>query len=340
MKHTKKGFLAEAKIVKSAARFIESEVTRREIKSIPKEIRVFLSEAKELPNNEEKHYSPERAVKLRGAILSFFAIHAIESPEEIKEIISGLYSIKSAAGGASSYFSDSYERIYRLLKGCKFREFGEAKLYFVNEEIRDEIFKINEKLESMVTSSFEKRNIKLNKIVNFLNFEGVSTFYSVKFVPKYQYISKEKSIKRYLPAHYEITKNKILKEYRERYAAHDFDKANKDILEGQKKAKLKDIESEYEFIKKELERDKDAIDIKILSYEHSSLYPEITYNFETGKVDKKGEPITHKRKQHLRSEAINALWYRPVQLKRHNTVADVLKNYNHAFGDVYYLTKK
>lgn len=342
MKHQKKGFLADPKLIKSAARFIDNEIVKKEIKSVPKEIRIFLDEAKSLEEGKEKHYSPERAVKLRGSLLSFFAIHSITSSKETKEIVNGLYAIKSAAGDASSYFSDSYEHIYRLLKNYKYREFGEAKLYFVDKEARDEIFRIDEELKSKIKTAFEKRNIKLNKIVNFLNFDGLSTFYSVKFVPKYQYISKEESIDKYLPAHYEITKNKIEKEYRERYAAHDFDKANKYILEEQKNAKLKNIDSEYEFIQKELQKDERQIDIKIISYEHSSLYPEITYNIEAEETGKDGKTKIKlsKRKQHLRSEAVNVLWYKPVQLKGSNTIAEILKNYNHAFGDVYYLVKE
>ncbi|WP_152184396.1 hypothetical protein [Sulfurimonas indica] len=323
----KKGFVASKKLIAGVASYLKNTIEDKKIQSVPKEITKFIKEADELTQNE-KHYSIERSIKLRGAFIAFLAVHSLEASKEMIEFQTGLKNIRFP-GEAALYFSDIYDAIYQLLEKYPYREFDEAKLYFIDEETSENINKMMLILQKLISTPMEKKHLKFNKIVNFLNPSCVATKYSVEYKIKYQYISKEHSIEKYLPAHFEIVKNKIYKNYREMFATHNFDPINKKILENKRDLELKKMEQEYDFLKKAIEDDSENIDIKILSYKHASPYPEISFTVSC--QDKR-----ETKHLHLRSEVVNVLWYKPIQLKDSSTISDVLLNYTHAFGDVYY----
>ncbi len=327
----KKGFSVEKKFIKNVIAVLQKEINAKEIKSVPKDISNFIKEAQTFDDEGIKNYSIERTLKLKGLFLSFVSLHDLKDIPEIKEFMDLIQNTQKTYSTATAYFSNTFNEIYTLLEPYPFREFGEAKIYFVDENARNILNKHKNILEGLISSTIEKRNIKFNKIVNFLNPEHIAIFYSVKYVSKYQYISKQESIEKYLPVHYEVMKNKINKEFKELFKTHKFDVTNKRMLEDKRDAQLKTMQEEYNYLTRCIEEDA-VIDIKILSYEHAPMYPEI--NFRESIEEK-----TRTKNIHLRSEVINVLWYKPVQLKSNNTVADILKNYNHAFGDVYYLQK-
>lgn len=331
MPSKKKGFVATGVMLKNITANLQRQIEEKKINSTPKEIREFIKEVIQLQEKQEKHFSPEKAVKLRGAFLSFFALHDLVKTNDMQDLLRGFHSIKTLSGNASSYFSDAYEKIYALLENYKYREFGDARVYFVDKEARDELVRIEKKLESKISTTFEKRNIRLNKIVNLLNKDNFATQYSVKFIPKYQYISKPESIKKYLPQQYKIERNKIIKEYRELFATHDFDDTTKKILLKKRDSKIESMDAEYKYIMDNIEKDVGNLDVKIVSYDNTTVYPEISMKL-SGKAKENIPTI----KMHLRIEVVNVLWYTPRQLKDTNTVANILKNYNHAFGSVYY----
>jgi len=324
---TKKGLYLDSANAKNFSLAIQREIGNKNIATIPKEIKNFIEDVKK---DKRAAYSIEKTLKLKGILYSFLAIHDLKKADGIKEFIEFLESSDKYKNTAAQYFSELFDEIYVMLEKYTYREFGNTKIFFIDEVAKNEILKKKERLEKLVSSTYEKRYIKFSKIANFLNPEEMAYFYSIKYVSKYQYISKEESIKKYLPIHYEVLKNKINKEFRELFATHKFDATNKRVLEDKRDAKLKTMQEEYNYIMHCLEEGAE-IDIKILSYEHAPMYPEITYRANNEKNK------TRTKVAHLRSEVINILWYKPVQLKNNNTVADVLKNYHHAFGDVYYL---
>ncbi|WP_457750313.1 hypothetical protein [Sulfurimonas sp.] len=328
-----RGYKASWDTLKSVGGFLKENIEKKGIGSIPPDIKKLLKDIDEA-NGSQKVFSPERAIKLRGVLVAFFSINDISPNKETTELIDGFKSIKTL-GNAALYFSNAFDEIYSMLDKYPFREFLEAKLYFVDLDARDRLIFIRDKLASLTTTQNEKRKLKFNKIVNFLNPDHVSKKYSVSYKSKYQYISKEESLEKYLPAHFEITLNKIEKEYRELLKTHTFSEKKKQQILVKKEIEIKKAKDEYAYITKQLKQNSD-LDVKILSYEHSSLYPEIKFleerNFEG--------TVKYATKQfHLRSEVVNVLWYKPSQLKKNNTVADILQNYNHAFGDVYYIEK-
>jgi len=330
-----RGFEAPSSLLKPIENFLKESIQQKKIQSIPIDIKKFIQDIEQVQSNSTRIFSPERAIKLRGIFIAFFAINDIVPSKEMTELLNGFRSIKTL-GDAAVYFSDAYDKIYLMLDKYPFREFSEAKLYFVDQEARNTLVKMNKELNSLISKETEKRKLKFSKIVNFLNPENVSNRYSVTYKSKYQYISKEKSLKHYLPAHFQITLNKIEKEYRELFEAHTFSEKKKQQLKVKKEQEIQKVKDEYKYITTEMEEGNE-LDVKILSYEHSSLYPEIKYS-ETLVLD---DGLKHKTKYaHLRSEVVNVLWYKPSQLKESNTVADILQNYNHAFGDVYYLEKQ
>jgi hypothetical protein len=330
-----RGYEAKSSLLHSIAAILSSNIKEKKIQSVPVDIKRFLDDVAQLPRDGVKNFSPERSIKLRGAFVAFLSINNIEKTPEIEEFLSELNSIKTL-GQAAVFFSKAYDEIYLMLDKYPFREFLEAKLYFIDDIARKELIRINDELNALISNQNEKRKLKLNKIVNFLNPENASSRYSVSYKAKYQYISKEESLEKYLPAHYEITLNKIEKEYRDLFAAHKFSEKKKQQLIVKKEQEIQRVKDEFAYISKKL-KDGKGFDVKILSYEHSSLYPEIKFSetsFEQGKTKHKT------RYAHLRSEVVNALWYKPSQLKSSNTVADILQNYNHAFGDVYYIEEE
>ena len=330
-KKRKKGLTVKCSVVKIATLCLQKEIKTKEIKSVPKDIIKLIDESKKFKNNDEKTYSPERVIKLKSLLSSFVSLHNIEASPELKEFVSLIDTAQKTYSEASAYFSEAFDEIYTMLEKYPYREFEKEKIYFVDKDGRDKLNQYRRILEKLISTKTEQRNIRFNKIVNFFNPDNIATYYSIKYVQKYQYISKKESIEKYLPVHYEVMKNKLNKEFRELFETHKFNTTNKKILEDKRDAQLKTMKEEYNYLMQCI-RDEIDIDIKILSYEHAPMYPEINFR---GLVDKK--PYT--RSVHLRSEVINVLWYKPVQLKSNNTIANILENYSHAFGDVYFLQK-
>lgn len=328
-----RGYKADVSLLKSVADFLSTSIKEKQVRSLPVDIKRFIEDVSELQPGESKNISPERAIKLRGILVAFLSIHDIVKTPELDKLLDGFNSIKTL-GSAALFFSRAFDEIYLMLDKYPFREFSEAKLYFIDDKARKRLVEINDELESLVTNKNETKKLKLNKIINFLNPENVSSRYSVSYKAKYQYISKEESLETYLPAHYKITLNKIEKEYRELFETHHFPEKKKQQLNVKKEQEIQRVHDEYAYVSKKMREDQD-FDVKILTYEHSSLYPEIKFSETEVLSDGK---LKHKtRYSHLRSEVVNALWYKPSQLKKSDTVADILQNYNHAFGDVYYL---
>lgn len=331
-KSRKKGLTLSYGFINTVVTQLQKTIEEKNIKSVPVDIKKFIDEGLGFLNKGEKTYSPERLFKLRALLLSFIALHNIEVHLELEEFIRQSGDSQKSYSNASAYFCDAIDKIYRLLDEYPYREFEDVKLYFIDEDAKDKFLQHKEILEQLITTATEKRSLKFNKIINLLNYENVAISYSVKFLRKYQYITKEESIEKYLPAHYEIVKKKINKDFRELFDTHSFDEMTKKVLEDKREAQLKTIDEEYKYLKQCIEDGVD-IDIKILGYEHAPMYPEISF------VESLSDS-TYKKSAHLRSEVANVLWYEPIQLKNSNTIAHVLKNYNHAFGDVYYLEKQ
>ena len=327
-----RGYKARTSLLKSISAFLSANIKEKNICSLPVDIKRFMEDTSKLNIDEDKNISPERAIKLRGVLVAFLSINDIVKTPEINELLEGLNSIKTL-GSAAVFFSKAFDEIYLMLDRYPFREFSEAKIYFIDDAARNRLVDINDELESLIVNKNEARKLKLSKIVNFLNPVNVSSRYSVSYKAKYQYISKEESLEAYLPAHYKITLNKIEKEYRELLETHHFPEKKRQQLNVKKEQEIQRVNDEYAYISKKIKED-EGFDVKILTYEHSSLYPEI--KFSESEIVDDGKPKHKTRYFHLKSEVVNILWYKPNQLKKSNTVADILQNYNHAFGDVYY----
>ncbi len=315
-------------ILWKATAYLNNEINDKDIRDIPKDIRNFLSESSNL-KDMQKRFSQERVLKLKGALLSFLSIHSIEKDANIDYIIKQFDTIVFSSD-ASAFFAQCFDIVHGLLHNYKFRNFDESRVYFIDDNAKIQFSSLREKLESLIRTQTEKKKLKFSKIINFINEEEVATQYSVVFRKKYQYISTPASIEKYLPQHYAIIKNKVEKDYKDLIGSHNFPKSKIKLLLDQKRDDLKKIDSEYDFIQNTI-KSGDDIDIKILSYEHSSQYPEIRYKCNGNEKNKKKT-----RYAHLKSETINVLWYNPIQVKTSSTISDIIENYNHAFGDVYY----
>lgn len=326
-----KGYKSTAKELKKVSLFIESQILEKNILSVPIDLRKFLNEIDALLDDVEKNYSPERSIKLRGIIVAFLSINNIEKNKDIQSLLDGFNSIKTL-GSAALFFSGAYDKIYTILERYPYRTFMQAKLYFIDKSARDEIVKIELELLGVLENKNEKQKLKFNKIIKLLNPQEISGRYSVHYKSKYQYISKQDSIEKYLPTHYKITLNKVQKDFNDLFDTHTFSPVKKKQIQAQRESELQRIKDEYEYLIKAFKNDE--IDIKILSYEHSSLYPEVKYSVES--VDKKRKQSKTKY-AFLRSEVPNVLWYESSQTKKSDTVSSVISHYNYAFGDVYYI---
>lgn len=322
-----------ASMLKTAVMALQFEIKIKKITSVPKDLLQFFDEVEKMDMKEQKIFYAETLIKLKTSILSFIALHDIKQYSEVNSFIKKLQADTINESKAVLYFSRAFDEVYSILSKYRSRDYEDAKIVFIDEAAKDKLVTIKNTLEELISNYTEKRNLKFNKIVNLFNPENPAISYDVKFITKYQYISKDVSIKKYLPAHYQVMKNKINKEFSELLDTHDFDEVTKKILDDKRRAKLKKMTSEYNYLLSYITEDKDGIDIKILGYEHAPLYPEIKFVEQN---DKK----TVTKHFHIRSETINALWYKPVQLKSNNTVSEILQHYNHAFGDVYYREKQ
>jgi len=327
MSSTKK-FTIETSILKKINTFFIEAINMRSIDFIPGEIKSFLDEISNFNGETEKTFSPERSVKLRGALVAFVSINNIGRSSDLDILLDGLRAIRTL-GDASIYFSEMYDHIYTLLSSAHYRDFLDAKLYFVNEHQRNEILEMKAKLESLITTETQKKKLKFSSVVKFLNPLEVTSSYEVRYRSKYQYISKKESIDKYLPSHFEITKNKLSKNHRELLETHKFSKSKISMLEREQEAILAKMDDDYKHIMENLWSD--DFDVKIVSYEHSSLYPEIKFS----QTSTKGSSVSSYA--HLSKETVNVLWYNPSQSKRSNTIEYILENYNHPFGDVYFV---
>ena len=321
-----KGCTIDSETLQRSVAFLNATIDKQEIKSVSKEVREFIKEFS-VKSSKEKNFSPERVLRLRGALLSFLTVHDITPNKQLSSVMDTFHKT-NLSSAASTLFSRCFDEVYRLLEGYRYREFDEAKLYFIDSDAHAKIVSLQKELEAAITTETEKRKLKFNKIVNLVNPVFFAIQYNVTFKKKYQYISKKESLEKYLPQHYAIIKNKVKKDYRELIYSHDFSQSKKRLIESQMNVELAKIDSEFAFLQEALQNEED-VDIKILSYEHSSTYPEI--RFTLNEDDK-----TKTRYAHLRSEVINVLWYEPIQIKSSSTISDILEHYNHAFGDVYY----
>ena len=324
-KQTKKGFTHITDTFSNAANYLLKQIEEKHIQSISKDLKKFIDEAVKFDKNREKTYSPDRAVKLYGILKTFLDINSINK-EPIETVLNGFRGV--ATSDASIYFSECFDEVYKLIENSPYRDFLEARLYFVDDEIKERIVSMQNKLSSLVETKNEKKIYSFKRVVNLLNGDNFSHKYKVTYLSKYQYISSPESLLFYLPAHYEITKNKIIKYHNELLRTHKFSLSTKKQIENEHKIELSKAEDEYNYLIGILEDNKtDDIDIKIVSYDHSNIYPQIRYVIDSGRTNY----------AHLRSEVINILWYKSKQLQKDMIASDIVTNYNHAFGDVYYL---
>ena len=314
-------------IAKDIKSFMESNTNITTIKEVEK----FCEEILLLNDEGTKTFSPEKSVKIRGALYAFIALNNYKAPNELQELLSQLSGVTSL-GDASSRFSESYSRIYEIISKLPKRLFLESELYFANEDVIKSLLGIKDEFESLISTETQRRKLKFNSIVKIINTEAPSFSYEVSYKSKYQYVSKKESIEKYLPAHYEITKNKLVKDHEELLATHKFSSSKKEILARKLEAELKKIDDEFTYIMEHLE-DED-FDVKIVSYEKSTIYPEIKYSLSSNNAKSKTQHI------HLSKEVPNVLWYEPMHVKKSSTIEDILENYSHPFGNVYYSISK
>jgi len=323
----KKGFTQNTRLFKRAALFLEEKIkTDKRRMHVPVDLIRFIDEAKEFEENGVKTYSPDRAVKLYGIITSFLNIYDIDCNEDLAAVLDGFK--KSTKSNAATSFIDAINEVRVLVKNLPLRDIDGVKLYFIDGEEKERLVTIKEKLEQVKKNMVEKKIYAFRRVINFINPDAISHRYKIVFNGKYQYISKIESILKYLPKHHAIVVNKLNKMHSDLLKTHQFSDATKAHIEIEHKVELKRIENEYAYIMQRLQENPESFDVKILSYDHLEIYPEIRYS-----------AANRTRYAHLRSEVENILWYTPNQLQKDMKASQIASEYNHAFGDVYYMEK-
>jgi hypothetical protein len=336
MKQLKKGFLAKKRVY-----FLCGNALKELLEQYPQhfiqntDLDEFIEESLSFKDDldGEKNLSPERGVKILGLLGYIFdTAHTNNIPidKNLESFYDGLFSSLSHKK-LFGIFSDAYKQTYALLQSLPNREFLDTKIYFLDDEALQKLVKLRNKLNSSFEVPSDNRRYSYSKIANIINENFVAKNYTIKLIAKFPQIIRPKSVQYYLPAHYEITKNKKIKAFKEMLDTHNFHPQKVKYLVKEHEAELKRDEEEHRYIMQELSKGDDSlIDVKIIGYEHSSYYPELRATLENGRS----------KYAYIKKSVPNLLWYDPNLSLNNMDVVDILKHYNHGYGDVYYIEKE
>ena len=285
------------------------------------ELRGFCKEVDSI-NEAIKAYTPPKAAKLSVSMQAYFRYNHIEVNPYVSELVEGFESVLKK--GVSFAFSQCAKEITELLYQYKSRTFLDAELFFIDEEAMIKIAELKTYLESKYENRAQIKSHNFNKLINVLDTKLPSHKYSVKYISKHQQINKVDSVRNYLPSHFEVWRSKAIAAHKELLKVHNFDEDMRKKIVTEHQSALRRAKEEYEFILKNM----DTLDVRIAGYEHATLYPSITY-------------ATAKRSndRHLRSEVVNALWFKPYVHRLDMSVKEFIESSQSAFGDVYYKEK-
>lgn len=271
---------------------------------------------------EHKNLTQERCAKIVSSIQNFYYSHGLMIEDEVQEFITTL--LANLKHTASNYAS-SLDKINALLVKKPYRDFKEARLYFVDAQIVSAIQDIKKDLEKSFRNPTEEKRFSFSTLVNMLNFDTVAHSYTVEYIERYKHVSDTKKIAEYLPAEFEIFKNKRNKDLEEEIKIHQYDTGTAQRLRKKLALELKEKQEQHEYLMSHL----DEFEIKIISYDRAKSYPLIKYNTEEGYARK-----------HLKKSTLNILWFKPKPFRSDMTIKDYLEAATHAYGDVYYLELK
>ena len=284
----------------------------------------FCKEALEVEATQ-KNYTPERCAKVLASIEIYYTNNPIVQSDSISGLtgsLEGILQKNEVFAIYLKYTKDIYTLLHTKLRKM---DYMSASLYFADTETRDKISMMFESMDKLLTNQTLQKRFSLSKVVNFYNIDSPCHKYSVKYVPKYQYIKKPESVERYLPAHYEIWVNKEKKYFNDYLKTHNLDPNTVSKLTLEHEQKLKRAKEEYEYI----EQNPDSLDVRILGYEDADVYPQITITLEKGSKDR-----------HLKSETPNLLWFIPKPFRSTMDAKEFIETSQYAgFGDVYYKVK-
>ena len=281
------------------------------------DIREFCREADTL--SELKAYTPGRCAKLHVAISAYYNFNSIAMTPKVQALLDGFSSVLTK--GVPLAFKECAEDITQLLYNYRCRTFLEAELYFIDEKALKFIKMRRAYLESLYETQAHTKLYSFSKIINLLNYNQLSHRYSVKYIPKFQQINKIESVKKYLPSHYAVWKATAIKDFNELLESHDFDEGSIKKMKKEQEMLLARAAEDYEY----LLNNPDNLDIRISGYDEASNYPAIIFATEKRATEK-----------HLRSEVVNALWFKPHNSRLDLSTKEFIETSTRAFGNVYY----
>lgn len=318
LQRTTKNYQSDVEAIKEVARILQRHHTKH-TKGFSSDIKKFVQEALDIIS-DSKNYTPERCAKLAAAIQSYFSINDIPMDDAVKSLLDGFASVLENRE-VMVLFSKSAARVIELLHTYEKRVFGDAEVYFVDEDGMKELVHTRDSLLALFTRETDKRRFSINKLVNLLNPDSVAHKYSIKLMPKSQQINRIESVESYLDANYIVWRNTRIKQHEEMLKTHKFDDVTKAKIQREHDSELALAEEEYKYILERFEE----IDVRITGYEHETLYPSIAVTTASKAFEK-----------HLRSEVPNALLFAPRPFRQNMKVKEFIDEAQHAFGNVYY----
>ena len=256
MKRTTKNIIVNMEIAKKAAIVINERILQNE-KSARYELKRFLAEVIAF-TSDERNYTPERAAKIIAGIETYYSVNQIDVDLEVEALIDEFS--KGLDSKVVSDFAEVASKVNKIIATCPMRKFDNAELYFLEEKDIQELMKLKESFEPLLTNRIYLERFKFSRLVNLLNPDQPAHKYDVVYVPKFQHIKEPESLEKYLPAHYKINRNKKMKDFKEFLNTHGFNQSAVQRLKVNHDAELKRDEEEYHFLLENIDNEK--IEIK------------------------------------------------------------------------------
>jgi hypothetical protein len=228
------------------------------------------------------------------------------------------------------------ERLSSILqdKNIKKINYQGVNLYLVDKKILDKILE----LELMVRAYNEEHGIKKRnhffEYAKIINPEYPAFKYTLLMKHKKKEIFDPMKVKKYLPAEFEIWKNKARLDLKKKIENPD-----SAITPDQAKKLKEKLELEIEIAKSRIDEvleNFDSYDVVISTFEHYTYYPALYYVME---VKDKNVP----KDTHLRQDVPNILWFRDNrpfrELRSNDRISRVIQTFDR-YCDSIYIKKK
>lgn len=288
-------------------------------------VTTFLKEIEK--ERSDKNITFNRATSISIAITSFYHQNKITMEETVKTFLDKIE--KELDNNISGAFFQTSCRVFEIIKNLQRRRFLDADVYYCNEETFKIITDIRDSYEQSIETSYQKRNMGFNKILNILNHKKVCFDYSVSYITRSQTITEKESVDYYINNEFEIWKRLTFRESEEFIKAHLTKTIDIERKRAQTNALIKKSEDTHKFLKEQLAKEDSNVAIRIISYKNAKLYPKIKISADKSATTK-----------HLKSSVANLLWFEPQIGRRDMEIDEFIKNAENPYGNVYYQIHK